>query len=84
MGKVRKHIRLNSLSGEETSFAYVEAFKTLRTNLEFLSSETDCKKIVVTSPLAEEGDVYKRQILPCGKCGTKAAEPETMHGLAVQ
>ena len=55
MGKVRKHIRLNSLSGEETSFAYVEAFKTLRTNLEFLSSETDCKKIVVTSPLAEEG-----------------------------
>ena len=23
-------------------------------------------------------------ILPCGKCGTKAAEPETMHGLAVQ
>lgn len=35
-------------------FAYVEAYKTLRTNLEFVSAANDIQTIVVTSALAEE------------------------------
>lgn len=38
-----------------SSFAYSEAFKSLRTNLEFVSSTDNCKTIMMVSALAGEG-----------------------------
>lgn len=35
-------------------FAYVEAYKSLRTNLNFLTSSTGARAIVVTSTMPEE------------------------------
>ena len=49
-----KRVKLGTL-GVNTSFAYTEAFKTLRTNLEFLSSTNHCKKLIITSSIAGEG-----------------------------
>ena len=39
---------------EEVPFGYVEAYKTLRTNLEFIASVNDTKCIMVTSAIPEE------------------------------
>ena len=41
--------------GSEAPFQFVEAYKSLRTNLEFLSSAGNCKTILITSSVPEEG-----------------------------
>lgn len=43
-----------SVAAKDTPFAYVEAFKTLRTNLGFLSNVSGVKSILITSALPEE------------------------------
>ena len=39
----------------DAPFQFVEAYKSLRTNLEFLSSAGNCKTILITSSVPEEG-----------------------------
>ena len=41
--------------GSDAPFQYVEAYKSLRTNLEFLSTSGNCKTILITSSVPEEG-----------------------------
>ena len=41
--------------GPDAPFQYVGAYKSLRTNLEFLSASTGCKVILITSSVQEEG-----------------------------
>lgn len=43
------------LVGPNAPFQYVEAYKSLRTNLSFLSATTDSKVILITSSVPEEG-----------------------------
>lgn len=43
-----------SVTGEETPFAYVEAFKSLRTNIGFLTNVNDVRCILVTSAVPAE------------------------------
>ena len=40
---------------EKTPFAYTEALKSLRTNIEFLTASGDCKTIMLCSSLSGEG-----------------------------
>ena len=60
MDKTQKKIsptRINrfvSVAGKETPFAYVEAFKTLRTNLSFLSNAGGVRSVLITSAVPEE------------------------------
>ena len=46
--------KFNSVFDENASFAFVEAYKSLRTNLKFISSATDAKCFLVTSALPDE------------------------------
>ena len=48
MSKKREHHKL-CMVGANAPFQYTEAYKSLRTNLEFLSATDDCKTILVTS-----------------------------------
>lgn len=41
--------------GPDAPFQFVEAYKSLRTNLEFLSTSSGCKVILITSSVPEEG-----------------------------
>ena len=41
--------------GPDAPFQFVEAYKSLRTNLEFLSASSGCKVILITSSVPEEG-----------------------------
>ena len=41
--------------GDNASFQFNEAYKSLRTNLEFLAATSDCKSILVTSSVPTEG-----------------------------
>ncbi len=41
--------------GPNAPFQFVEAYKSLRTNLEFLSASGNCKTILITSSVPEEG-----------------------------
>ena len=43
-----------SVAGKDTPFSYLEAFKTLRTNLSFLSSVSGVRTILITSALPDE------------------------------
>lgn len=43
-----------SVSGEDAPFAYVEAFKSLRTNIGFLTNVNDVRSILITSAVPEE------------------------------
>ena len=43
------------LVGPNAPFQYVEAYKSLRTNLSFLSGTSGCKVILITSSVPEEG-----------------------------
>ena len=43
------------LISEKTSFAYVEAYKTLRTNFNFLTANRKNRTILITSALQDEG-----------------------------
>lgn len=48
------HRKLYVIS-KEAPFQFVEAYKSLRTNLEFLSATSNCKTILITSSVPEEG-----------------------------
>lgn len=52
--KTRPHRRALVVSSE-TPFEFVEAYKSLRTNLQFASVNKSLKKIIVTSSIPEEG-----------------------------
>ncbi|HJC54116.1 MAG TPA: CpsD/CapB family tyrosine-protein kinase [Candidatus Gemmiger stercoravium] len=41
--------------GPDAPFQFVEAYKSLRTNLEFLSASSGCKVLLITSSVPEEG-----------------------------
>lgn len=47
--------KIPQLISEKTSFAYVEAYKTLRTNFNFLTANGKTRTILVTSALQDEG-----------------------------
>lgn len=47
--------QLLSVSDQNAPFSYVEAYKMLCTNFEFITTAQDCKNIMVTSTLANEG-----------------------------
>ena len=54
--KKRRHANDNfEVVSEKTPFAYNEAFKTFRTNVEFASSVDNCKTIMLCSALSGEG-----------------------------
>lgn len=56
MAKKTKHSHRNlMLVGPNAPFQYVEAYKSLRTNLSFLSGTSQCKVIMITSSVPEEG-----------------------------
>ena len=56
MAQKEKHShRKLMLVGPNAPFQYVEAYKSLRTNLSFLSGSTDSKVILITSSVPEEG-----------------------------
>lgn len=44
-----------SVAAENAPFSYVEAYKMLCTNFEFIAAAQDCKNVMVTSTLANEG-----------------------------
>lgn len=54
MSEKRKHHKL-FMVGADAPFQYSEAYKSLRTNLEFLSATNDCKTILITSSVPGEG-----------------------------
>ncbi|MDD4850390.1 MAG: CpsD/CapB family tyrosine-protein kinase [Gemmiger sp.] len=53
--KKRTSHRQLFLVNKTAPFQFVEAYKSLRTNLEFLSSTSNCKVIMITSSVPEEG-----------------------------
>lgn len=56
MAKKEKHShRKLMLVGPNAPFQYVEAYKSLRTNLSFLSGTSKCKVVMITSSVPEEG-----------------------------
>lgn len=64
--------------GSDAPFQYVEAYKSLRTNLEFLSTSGNCKTILITSSVPGGGqeqrsrqpghdtDRLRQSCCPCG------------------
>ena len=52
--KTSSHSKLFSV-GPNAPFQFTEAYKSLRTNLEFLSASGNCKTILITSSIPEEG-----------------------------
>ena len=54
MSKKREHHKL-FMVGANAPFQFSEAYKSLRTNIEFLSTADDCKTIMVTSSVPNEG-----------------------------
>ena len=50
--KNTSHRKLFTVGGD-APFQFVEAYKSLRTNLEFLSSAGNCKTILITSSVPE-------------------------------
>lgn len=52
--KTQSHRKLFTV-GPNAPFQFVEAYKSLRTNLEFLSASGNCKTILITSSVPEEG-----------------------------
>ena len=46
---------ITNILTHETPFQYKEAYSFLRTNIRFLSADSDCKKIVITSAIPDEG-----------------------------
>ena len=54
MSKKREHHKL-FMVGSDAPFQFTEAYKSLRTNLEFLAATSDCKTILITSSVPGEG-----------------------------
>lgn len=46
---------LFSVRNENAQFAFIEAYKMLRTNIEFISAASKCKKIGIVSSISDEG-----------------------------
>ena len=71
MSKKREHHKL-FMVGSDAPFQFTEAYKSLRTNLEFLAATSDCKTILITSSVPGEGKSSKpcdypgRQWQACG------------------
>ena len=67
--------------GSDAPFQFVEAYKSLRTNLEFLSSAGNCKTILITSSVPEEGKTNVAVNLTCARrrspaiCAFRATMP---------
>ena len=55
MAKEKRTKRELLMVGDKASFQFNEAYKSLRTNLEFLAATSDCKTILVTSSVPTEG-----------------------------
>lgn len=55
MPRKKRAVRRLLSVGANAPFPFVEAYKSLRTNLEFLSATADYKTILVTSSVPEEG-----------------------------
>ena len=51
----KKSHRKQFTVGSDAPFQFTEAYKSLRTNLEFLSASGNCKTILITSSVPEEG-----------------------------
>lgn len=54
-GRRQEPKQFRSILSSDAPFAYKEAFKTLRTNLDFVASANNLKVIAVTSALPDEG-----------------------------
>ncbi len=52
--KDRKISKFQSITDDRATFAYIEAYKSLRTNFEFLANQNDIKTILITSAVPEE------------------------------
>ncbi|MDO5559303.1 MAG: polysaccharide biosynthesis tyrosine autokinase [Oscillospiraceae bacterium] len=48
-------LRTINMIDENTDFAITESYKTLRTNLQFTIHGNKCKKIILTSPIPQDG-----------------------------
>lgn len=55
IGKRKKLIRKDESIDEDTKFIISEAYKSLRTNLRFTLRWDGCKKIIISSPIPEDG-----------------------------
>ncbi len=53
-GGVKERKALHSILNRNVPFAYVEAFKTLRTNIDFVASTDNIKALMITSALPDE------------------------------
>jgi len=54
--RYNENVRLqSSILSESSPFAYVEAYKKLKTNINYLSQKENVKKIIVTSSVPNEG-----------------------------
>ena len=51
-------LRSEHILNENTSFAVTEAYKTTRTNLQYISNDDGCNVIAVTSSVPGEGKTY--------------------------
>lgn len=51
----KKGVQQLCLANSRASFPYVEAYKTLRTRLDFLAGQSQCKTILITSPMPGDG-----------------------------
>jgi len=52
---IRKNRQHSPMDTGSVPFAYAEAYKTLCTNLSFVSASRHCKKIIITSAISNEG-----------------------------
>ena len=55
IGKHKKIIRKDESINDDTKFIITEAYKSLRTNLHFTLRWDGCKKILISSPIPEDG-----------------------------
>lgn len=50
----KKDSKFQSMTDDKATFAYVEAYKSLRTNFEFVANQSDVKTVLITSAVPEE------------------------------
>ena len=48
--------------GSDAPFQFTEAYKSLRTNLEFLSASGNCKTILITSSVPEDSQSQTTEV----------------------
>ena len=76
MSKKREHHKL-FMVGSDAPFQFTEAYKSLRTNLEFLAATSDCKTILITSSVPGEGksNVAVNLAITLADSGTRVVLP---------